>query len=67
MKIERIVLEDTYRKCDIMLLRLLHSGNPDSPEAIEMIAKNSHLVLAHNATELPIFFKNFYSKSTFWR
>ena len=42
-------MEDTIRKRDIMLLRLLHSGNPDSPEAIEMIAKKSHLVLAHNA------------------
>jgi len=49
MKIERIVLEDIIRKRDILLLRLLHSGNPNSPQAREMIDRNSHLVIAHNA------------------
>ena len=48
MKIERIVMEDIIRKRDILLLRLLHSGTPHSPEAREMVAKNSNLVIAHN-------------------
>jgi len=48
MKIERIVMEDIISKRDILLLRLLHSGTPHSPEAREMVAKNSHLVIAHN-------------------
>ena len=49
MKIERIVMEDTIRKRDIMLLRLLHSGNSNTDRAREMIDRNSHLVIAHNA------------------
>ena len=41
-------MEDIIRKRDILLLRLLHSGTPHSPEAREMVAKNSNLVIAHN-------------------
>ena len=49
MKIERTVLEDIIRKRDILLLRLLNSGNPNSPQAREMIDRNSRLVIAHYA------------------
>ena len=42
-------MEDIIRKRDILLLRLLHSGKANTNRARELIDKNSHLVIAHNA------------------
>ena len=42
-------MEDTIRKRDILLLRLLHSGKANTNRARALIAKNSRLVINHNA------------------